>query len=342
MLSLVIGKFYVRLKFMKKIKYIILLLLNILFLPLYILFGLISFLLSFLPIFPTQTAKQNLKQQLNITGIKTNILITQVYLNYLYYSVEAFFFQKLNLNICEFSDDFIYPVFYAELQEKYPALREKGIVYILSHMANVEMYSLPVIEEVMKGKHNKLYALAQPAKLKWVNKLLSWYRVRPGMGVVMTDKSLFAQMERLIQSGQASFCMLVDQKPKNGGLFIKFFNDYAAFPTSGLRMCMNQGMVIAYAAAYRVIPGVVKLKMQSGKNPHLKKNILENYQQIYTRDEDLVPAKLFDAENIKQREAQTALEMAHFTKWIEEQIREHPNQWCWDYRKWSRKPRAQE
>ncbi|WGL60345.1 hypothetical protein QEJ31_01845 [Pigmentibacter sp. JX0631] len=323
---------------MKKIKYIILLLLNILFLPLYIFFGFISFFLTFLPIFPTQTAKQNLRQQLNIKGFKSNILITQVYLNYLYYFIEAFIFQKLNLNICEFSDNFIYQDFYAELKKKYPALSEKGIVYILSHMANVEMYSLPVTEEVVKGKHNKVYALAQPAKFQWVNKLLSWYRVRPGMGVVMTDKSLFHKMEKLIQSGKASFCMLVDQKPKSGGLFIQFFNDYAAFPTSGLRMCMNQGMVIAYAAAYRVMPGVVRLKMQSGKNPHLKKNILENYQQIYAKDEYLIPAELFAKDKIKERETEVASEMAYFTKWIEEQIRQHPNQWCWDYRKWSRKP----
>lgn len=323
---------------MKKFKFIILLLLNILLIPIYFSFLGVSFILSFLPIFPSQTAKQNLKQQLNITGFKANLLITQVYMNYFYYVIEAVLFDFLRINCCEFSEDFNFIAFYSELAKKYPALNEKGIVYLLSHMANVEMYSLPVTQEVIRGNHNMLYALAQPSKFPWINRLLSWYRLRPGMGILWTDKSLFSRMERLIQSGNASFCLLVDQKPKSGGLFIQFFNDFAAFPTSGVRMCMNQGMVIAYAAAYRVFPGYIKLKMQSGKNTHLTKNDMSFYQQVYASDEHLQPASLLNKQEIKEREMNTAIEMSYFAKWIEAEIKKHPNQWCWDYRKWSRKP----
>lgn len=324
---------------MTKIKFIVLLLLNFLLLPLYFGLWVVCFFLSFLPIFPSKTAKQNLQQQLNLTGIKANILITQVYMNYVYYCIEASVFHIFHLNICDYSEDFNFLDFYSELQQKYPTLQDKGVVYLLSHMANVEVYSLPVTSAFLAGKHSKLYALAQPSRINWLNRLLSWYRLRPGMGVLWTDKGLFTKMEQLIQTEKASFCLLVDQKPKSGGLFIRFFNDFAAFPTSGVRMCINQGLVIVYAAAYRVFPGYLKMKMQSGKNIHLAKQELVNYQQASVSDQQLIQATLLNNTEIKARELPAAIEMSFFTKWIETEISKHPNQWCWDYRKWSRKPK---
>ena len=59
------------------------------------------------------------------------------------------------------------------------------------------MYSLPVTQEVIRGNHNMLYALAQPSKFPWINRLLSWYRLRPGMGILWTDKSLFSEWKGL-------------------------------------------------------------------------------------------------------------------------------------------------
>lgn len=58
-------------------------------------------------------------------------------------------------------------------------------------MANVEMYSIPVMDEYARSNHSKVFALAQPSRLKIINKILSWYRVRPGMGLIWTDKQLF-------------------------------------------------------------------------------------------------------------------------------------------------------
>lgn len=321
---------------MKFFKFIILLLLNFLFLPIYLFLYVVCFCLSYLPIFSTKTAKENLKEQLNIQGIKSNILISLVYLGYVFYFFEVFIFENLRLNICLFERGFCYKEFLAKIKRKYPYLKDKGIVYILSHMANVEMYSLPVLEEYAAGRHNKIYALAQPSRLKFINRLLSWYRVRPGMGVLWTDKHLFTNMEKAIVNENASFCMLVDQKPKNGGLFIRFFKNYAAFPVSGLRMCMNQQLIVVYASAYRVLPGVVKLKMQCGKNLHLLSSSEIVEDSLFLSSVYLENAEIYN--NLKEREKYAGLEMSYFVKWIEHEIKNHPEQWCWDYKKWSRKP----
>ncbi|WP_233231144.1 hypothetical protein [Silvanigrella aquatica] len=271
-------------------------------------------------------------------GIKAHFLISLVYLGYVFYFFEAFFFEIFHLNICLHEKGFNYEQLLQGIREKYPDSHNKGIVYILSHMANVEMYSIPVMEEYRKGKHTQVYALAQPSKLNFINKLLSWYRVRPGMGVIWTTKSLFSKMEEVIVQKKASFCMLVDQKPKSGGLFIRFFGEYAAFPVSGLRMCMNQNLIVVYAAAYRILPGIVKLNMQCGKNPHLKNEIELPHAPHYLSTMALSEAELYHKNSIKEREKDVSLEMSFFVNWIEHQIRKHPEQWSWDYKKWSRDP----
>jgi lauroyl/myristoyl acyltransferase len=319
-------------------KLITLLLLNFFFLPIYFLFFIICFLLTFLPIFPSKVAKKNIVEQLGLKGIKVNFLISLVYLGYIFYFFEAFLFETFHLNTCLFEKGFNFSELLKGVRQKYPDAKERGIVYILSHMGNVEMYSLPVLKEFTSGRHSKVYALAQPSRIKLVNKLLSWYRLRPGMGIIWTDKRLFSKMEEVIHQENASFCMLVDQKPKSGGLFIRFFGKYAAFPISGLRMCMNQNLIVIYASAYRILPGIMKLKMQCGKNPHLKEYTPNQSEHSFLSTSSLNEAELYHLSHIKEREKDVSLEMSYFVNWIENEIKSHPGQWSWDYKKWSREP----
>lgn len=323
---------------MKILKLIILLLLNFLFLPIYFMFFIICFFLSYIPIFPSKVARENLKERLRLRGVKVNFLISLVYLGYIFYFFEAFIFEIFHLNICLFEKGFHLDQLLTGIRQKYPSAKDRGIVYILPHMANVEMYSIPVLEKYILGEQNKIYALAQPSRVKFVNKLLSWYRIRPGMGILWTNRRLFSKMEKAIVQEKASFCMLVDQKPKNGGLFIRFFGKYAAFPISGLRMCMNQNLIVIYAAAYRILPGIMKLKMQCGKNPHLKDSIILPSEPSFLSSLSLKKADLYHHNHAKEPEKDANLEMSYFVKWIENEIRNHPEQWCWDYKKWSREP----
>lgn len=103
---------------------------------------------------------------------------------------------------------------------------------------------------------------------------------------------------------------------------------------------MNHNMIVVYAAGYRLIPGIIKIKMQCGKNFHLSsKQGYSNEKTGFAHSENLKQsADLYNPEQIKEREKEVALEMSYFVSWIESEIREHPEQWAWDYKKWSRKP----
>ncbi|MES2614120.1 MAG: hypothetical protein V4591_01760, partial [Bdellovibrionota bacterium] len=121
-----------------------------------------------------------------------------------------------------------------------------------------------------------------------------------------------------------------------GGLFIKFFNEYAVFPTSGLRFCMNQNMIVLYMAGRRIMPGWMQMKAQCGKNIHLEPHVKSNLNGVHTNN--LTQAEIWKPENVSEKDAAAATEMAYFVAWVENEIRISPTQWCWDYRKWSRRP----
>ncbi|KAB8029981.1 lysophospholipid acyltransferase family protein [Fluviispira multicolorata] len=319
---------------MNKLKFTILILANLLLSPIYIILFIFCGILSIIPIFPTRIAKQNLSERLNINGIKANYYIALIYINYVFYFIEAFIFNILSINICIVTQDKYLNEALSLILKTHPLSQDRGCVFILPHMANVEMYSLPVIKIYSENQKTKVYALAQPSHFKFINKILYWYRKSPGLDVIWTDNKLFTHMENIIVKNKASICMLIDQKPKKGGLFINFFGKYSAFPSSGLRMCLNQNMAVIYVVAKRIIPGFLILKFRAGINAHLKN---ESSSQEINMDE-LIPAEIFNFEKIKEREKNTAIEMSYFVNWIENEIRQNPSQWCWDYKKWSREP----
>ncbi len=323
---------------MKVVKIIFLLLINFFLFPVYSSLFIICFFLSVTPIFSTRIARENLKNQLGIKNLRACFFITFVYLGYIFYFFEAFLFECFHLNVYLSENEFNFEDLLKEIKEKF-SCEYKGIVYVLSHMANVEMYALPVLEQYHKGNHPPLYALAKPLSIPLVNVFLEWYRTRSGMRVLWTNKHIFSKMKEFIEKEKPSFCMLVDQKPKNGGIFIRFFNKFAAFPSSGLRMCLLNEMVVVYATGYRVMPGLMKLKMSCGWNAHLKKkNPLHPKDAQEQKQFITQPAELYKPHVLKESERSVAVELSYFVRWIENEIKKHPTQWCWDYKKWSREP----
>jgi lauroyl/myristoyl acyltransferase len=324
----------VRKRCMNKIKIFFLILINSLFSPLYIFLYLFSLFLTFIPIFPTKTAKKNLKDHLNLSGMQANFFISKLFLNYFFYLIEAFILAPLHLT--HWTDvtpsDTAYTL--SEIKKIYSQSKNLGFVYLLPHMANIEMYTLSVISSLKKIKEKDIYALAKPTKFSLFNKFLLRYREREGMKIIWTDKNLLSNMRQVIKKG-SSIAMLVDQKPKTGGAFIKFFNDYSVFPTSGLRFCMSQNMIVLYLSGRRILPGWLAVKTQCGKNVHLTANSESHVQGIDTSN--LNSAPIWQFEQFSERDKPATEEMSYFTKWIEKEIRKTPTQWCWDYRKWSRK-----
>lgn len=322
---------------MTRLKISLLIILNIILLPVYFLFFILIFFASFLPLHPTRTAKSNLKEFLGIRNFILHFYVTSLYMNYFFYFIEAYFFDFLKINHCSMIKESVsLEILFEEAKKIYPQAKQFNFVFILSHMANVEMYAFPVVRALKKSKNyrqKKLYALAKPSRFRFATKLMEWYRLRSHLGVIWTNNSILREMIDIIDNGN-SVCLLVDQKPKKDGLFLKFFGKFAAFPTSGLKICMNKNMIVVYAAAHRVIPGLIRLKLQTGKNVHFSEQISSHIK--YIKNEELVQAEIFDFENIPERNKLVSLEMSYFADWIEKEIKKKPTQWSWDYQKWSR------
>lgn len=317
------------------VKILFIFILNFIFIPIYFVFFILSFILSFIPIFPTLTSKENLRNQVHIQGVKANGIITLMYLNYAFYLFEAFIFDPLRLTHCTLENNLNLIETMLEMKRIYPQTKNLGFVYISPHMANVEMYSLPITQANKILGQEQVYALAKPSKIHFINKLLLWYRERPGLGIFWTDTKLIANMGLAIKKN-CSIAMLVDQKPKTGGVFLKFFNQYAAFPLAGLRFCMSKNMIVLYTSGHRVIPGWVSMQIRAGKNPHLEIQNASHMEGVQTQS--FTPTDMWDKENIYEKDKYAAVEMSYFVRWIENEIKKKPSQWCWDYRKWSRKP----
>lgn len=324
--------------FEQKHKLFALLGIHLLLMPVYLFCFGFAFCLACLPLFNSRTAHANLKEHLNASLFKRLILIAQIYIGYLFYFIEALLLQPLRLTIYSVNADNNIEHLLETTRALYPEARQRGFVFILPHMANVEIASNSIIAYMQKHKRLSLFALAKPTRFTTINKLLQKYRFRFGVKVIWTNKNLLRNMEAAIKV-RGSFCLLVDQKPKQNGVFIRFFGQYAAFPTAGLKYCMNHNMIVIYAAAHRILPGWIHVEMRNGKNPHLAP--CKQSQEKHIETQSLMGNETYckNEPPIKE-EVHVNLEMACFANWLEEKIRLHPTQWCWDYRKWSRKPNS--
>ena len=301
----------------------------------YLIIFIFCLIFSFIPIFPTKTALKNIHERLDITGIRARFFVAIMYINYFFYLIEILLFEPLKLNICVCDDFELFAKAADDVRKNHLVAKNKGLVYISFHKGNVEMCTIPIIQDKLSDSSNRtLYALAKPSPLKIVNKFLDWYRVRPGMGVVWTNRQVVKNMKEKRKDEKASLWLLMDQKPKNGGLFLKFFGKFAAFPYSGLKFCMQENMLVAYASSQRIIPGYSKIKFILGKNLHLKMDEIIN-QEDYKSVRNDADNEIYNLNGIDKN---VALELASFANWIESEIKKNPTQWSWDYKKWSREP----
>ena len=322
---------------MLKLKLLLIFLVNLLFLPFYIFFFLLCLFMTFIPIFPVVTARKNVKDRLGIKGLKNRLFIARVFLNYVFYLFEIIFFEPLRLTHASLPKNFNLKNLIVELQEVFPEGKNIGFTYLAGHVANLEFQTIPIVKAKKILKKGKVLGLARVPRSKIIIKILTWHRERPGLGMIWTDRNLFANMRDALAK-DCSLCLVADQKPKKKGIFIRFFGEYAAFPTTGLRFCMEQKSVVVYSFSYRIIPGWVKNFYQCGKNFHLDRS--QQVKSIYENSDGLIEGDLFsngDQDIIDTKDVLATKEMTYFVKWLEDNIKKYPTQWSWDYRKWSRR-----
>jgi lauroyl/myristoyl acyltransferase len=275
-----------------------------------LIFPLILFV-SAIPLFPTMNLKNNVILRLGKTKFQAYVFCVRVYLNYLKYAFESAFVLPLRLSEC---------VNFNEISQKLALIYEKnnckdnkrGIAFLGAHFGHIECTGYLISKALATQNLPQMSVLAQPAKNKWVNKIVNLYRKICGLNVISTTKSDLAKnLVKACKNG-SNLGLLIDQKPKQGGLFIEFFGKKAAFPYSGLRLCSTEKLTVVYTVAERISLGKFIIHLQEGVN---SKNI--------------------ECENLSKQEKVT-LEIESYAKWLEGIILQAPHQWFWDYRKWSR------
>lgn len=311
--------------------------LNVLLLPLYAFFLLAAFLATWVPMFPTRNGLANLRARMNISTFKARLILTGVFFQYAITTVEMAIIWPLGLmhlrNRAEFE------AFVGALAKKYDLSRH-GLALLMAHHGHIEEMG-EALSRALKvhrigGGKSELHALAKPAAFSLGTRYMGWYRNRRGIEVLWTDrKDLVRAMIQVAKSG-GSLVFVADQKPDVGGIFARFFGEYSSFPYRGPDVAVNSGLAFLHGTARRLWPGCFEILFSEGHNSHLP--AWESEPRIPGNVES-EPCEVW-CNGLNDREIRMAPVVGAFAGWLEAVVRISLTQWCWDYRKWSRKPSA--
>lgn len=183
------------------------------------------------------------------------------------------------------------------------AARGKGVVFIACHLG---AFDLEVTSMAMRGFQPNI--VGTPLKDKRLNELLWGYRNAHGAIAIERGKETF-RMIKVLKSG-GSVALLIDQDTKVKNVFVDFFGMPAATPVGGTVLALKTGAA--------VVPTYIYM----GE---------DNIHQMYILPE--IPMHITGDEE-KDLVYNTQL----MTNFIEEQVRNHPEQWVWMHERWKTKP----
>jgi lauroyl/myristoyl acyltransferase len=303
-------------------------------LPVYAPVLLLCFFLTMVPTFPTRTGLANLKDRLSARGAGAHALLACVYFNYFVYLIEVVLLWPLGLEVVEGEADLL--AYMGALKLKYGLPEKRGFVVVGAHFSNIESAGAALCRTFRDARMGDHVILAKPAASAWMTRLLDSYRTRRGIHLLWTDrKDLLRVLVEHARTGD-SLCFLVDQKPASGGLFVRFFGAWAAFPYAGPDVGLRFEMPVLHVTARRILPGWFRLVYAEGENSHLRvaRSMPPDVERSGTRYE----VNEVYREQLTAKELRMAPIMGAYAGWLEAVIRSAPTQWFWDYRKWSRKP----
>jgi KDO2-lipid IV(A) lauroyltransferase len=178
----------------------------------------------------------------------------------------------------------------------------KGVIFLGSHLG---AFDLQVTSMAMRGMGP--HVIGTPLKDKRLNELLWGHRNSHGSVAIQRGKETFKLMKVLKSGG--SVALLIDQDTKVKSRFVDFFGMPAATPVGATILAMKTGAA--------VIPSYIHLGSDG-----------RQYMQMLPE----IPLKLTGDEEV---------DLVHntqvFTKFIEEAIRKHPEQWVWMHERWKTK-----
>ena len=189
--------------------------------------------------------------------------------------------------------------------ENYEAAHAKGngVIFLTCHLG---AFDLQITNMAMRGLNPNI--IGTPLKDKKLNDLLWNYRNLHGAIPIARGKETF-RMIKVLKSG-GSVALLIDQDTKVKTVFVDFFGMQAATPAGATILALKTGA--------SVVPTYIYLGADELQHMH----ILPEIPMTVTGNE----------ENDIRFNTQI------LTNFIEEKIRQHPDQWVWMHERWKTKP----
>lgn len=179
----------------------------------------------------------------------------------------------------------------------------KGVIFLTCHLG---AFDLQVTNMAMRGLNPNI--IGTPLKDRRLNDLLWNYRNLHGAIAIARGKETF-RMLKVLKSG-GSVALLIDQDTKVKTVFVDFFGKPAATPVGATVLAMKTGA--------SVVPTYIYLGDDGLQHMHLLPEI---------------PMRITDDED-----ADVVYNTQALTNFIEEKIREHPDQWVWMHERWKTQP----
>lgn len=181
--------------------------------------------------------------------------------------------------------------------------RAKGIIFLASH---VGAFDLMVTNFALRGFNP--HVIGTPLKDPRLNDLLWGYRNRYGAEAIQRGKETFRMLKVLKSAGYVA--LLIDQDTNVKSRFVNFFGKPAATPVGASILAMKTGAAVVPVYIHLAPDGLQHMRF-----------LPEIPMQVTGDDEvDMV-------ENTQR-----------MTTVIEQQIRQHPEQWVWMHQRWKTQP----
>lgn len=179
----------------------------------------------------------------------------------------------------------------------------KGVIFLTCHIG---AFDLQITYMSLKGLRPLI--IGTPLKDPRLNDLLWKQRNAHGAIAVERGKEMFRLLKELKSGG--SLAILIDQDTKVKSRFVNFFGMPASTPVGAAVFAVKTGAVI--------VPTFIHL----GKDGKQHMTFMPEIETTVTGDEEV------DLVENTQR----------YSNFIEEQVRNYPEQWVWMHERWKTKP----
>lgn len=182
--------------------------------------------------------------------------------------------------------------------------RGKGVIIMSAHFGNWDF--LPMFSA--KKQRYPVTIISKEIKNKTINSIWMLMRKQVGVNIIPNHNSARASL-RVLRRNELLGFILDQNRPRDAGIFVDFF---------GRPACTSPGLAILSAQAQAPVVPVFIHRTSDGNH------LLQVFPMLEPPP-DREPGTVHKATQ-------------EYTKIIEDQIRQHPEQWIWLHRRWKTLP----